>query len=54
MKVSKADREKLLKASNDWEMFHIYYDAIVQKRLRELDPEFAKDLDEIEADSGFW
>lgn len=45
MKLTDKQIKVLEKARNDRETYHLEYDSLLEERLKELDPEFMKDLE---------
>jgi hypothetical protein len=54
MKLSQEIKDQLLGREADPESAHSYFDDVVLDRLRELDPEFVAELEELTKDFTFW
>ena len=54
MKISESDKKRIEDSWGDWEDLHYTYDDIVLERLRELDPEFVEEIEELTREATFW
>lgn len=54
MRLTTEQLESLEKSRGDWEAYHSIRDDIVLGRLKELDPEFSDQLEEVTKDGTFW
>ena len=54
MKLSEEQKETIKKSWGDWEAVHAKYDALLEIRLRDLDPEYLADLQEATKGATFW
>jgi hypothetical protein len=49
------DQKKLIKERwGDWEIVHGNVDDLMRERLKELDPEWLEDLDQVTYGATFW
>jgi hypothetical protein len=53
-KPTKEQRKLIKEAWGDWAVVHMHYDDIIKEKLRELDPEFVKEMDRLTKDAEFW
>ena len=54
MKLTKKQIEQIKRGWGDWEEVHQLHDRFMEKRLKELDPEFIDSLKKHFKDATFW
>ena len=54
MKLTEPQKQNILINWGEWESFHFEYDKLMEKRLKELDPEFLEELKKLKKGAIFW